>query len=146
MTGNSPAAYPEAFRNCADFKIAEGTITPTPAASPTATPPTEAPTAPPTETPTPPEPTTTPSVLTPAPAVVPTPEAPTAAPVSPTPGGSCTAVLGNNNGCTDESCAQCAAGHQWWPCNLDPPCCDCAAVQPQPPATTAAPPAPPVPT
>jgi len=37
----------------------------------------------------------------------------------------CAAIKGNLNGCTDETCAQCAGGYEWWPCNVNPKCCDC---------------------
>eukprot|EP00928_Gymnodinium_smaydae_P081690 TRINITY_DN65167_c0_g1_i1.p1 TRINITY_DN65167_c0_g1~~TRINITY_DN65167_c0_g1_i1.p1 ORF type:complete len:616 (+),score=80.27 TRINITY_DN65167_c0_g1_i1:66-1913(+) len=59
MTGNSRDSYPEAFRNCADFKLASGPPTPptTPAPKPTLAPvtsPTLAPEISPTPAPTPP--------------------------------------------------------------------------------------------
>jgi hypothetical protein len=38
---------------------------------------------------------------------------------------------------SQESCDSCAAGYQWWPCNHDPPLCDC--INPQTTSTTPVP-------
>merc|ERR1740129_678203 len=96
MTGNSPSAYPEAFRNCADFTIVGGA--PSPPASTTPAPPTEEPATP-----------------TPAPAL------PTAAPTS---GGDpkceahgCDACLATNNVCYAQPKSWCdmyvSIGYVW---------------------------------
>eukprot|EP00928_Gymnodinium_smaydae_P012899 TRINITY_DN1470_c0_g6_i1.p1 TRINITY_DN1470_c0_g6~~TRINITY_DN1470_c0_g6_i1.p1 ORF type:complete len:561 (-),score=102.66 TRINITY_DN1470_c0_g6_i1:240-1922(-) len=55
----------------------------------------------------------------------PTPPAPTPSPPAPTPAGDCPAIPNNNQGCTDENCAKCLDGYQWWPCNTPAPCCSC---------------------
>lgn len=125
MTGNSPSSYPEAFRNCADFKIAASATTP---ASP-ATPPT------PTVTPLPtPQPTATQPAATAAPTPLPsaTQPAATPSPSPPAPGAEfctgcveCAAVPGNAQAASDAACSACAGGQAWWPCN-QAGLCQCA--------------------
>ena len=83
-----------------------------------------------------PPPTTPSPTSTPSPTVDPTTsstpattlEPPTPEPPTPSPGG-CDAIPTNNNGCTNDQCHQCLDGYQWWPCNVDPPCCACMAKQ-----------------
>merc|ERR1712227_1141182 len=77
MTGNSQDSYPEAFRNCADFKLSTGSSGPVSTPAPTPSTVTPAPTMAPEPEPEP-EPT-----ATPAPSSTPTP-APTAVTPAPT--------------------------------------------------------------
>ena len=75
---------------------------------------------------------------------------PTASPVSQPPstpvptltsnGSSCTAIPQNQlpNGSwatSDDQCATCATGNIWWPCNLNPPLCQCGTSSPTSPPT-----------
>lgn len=119
-TQGPPTPCGEEFANCADVTVVDEGGTGPLGASP----------APPTP-PTPPAPepeTTSPTPSSPEPEPEPEPEpVPTSGPEpEPEPeGGSCAAVPGNANGCTDESCQKCATGYKWWPCNVDPACCDC---------------------
>jgi len=106
MTGNSQDSYPEAFRNCADFKLATGSSGPVSTPAPTPSTVTPAPTMAPEPEPEP-EPTSTPapsSTPTPAPtAVTPAPTSP-ATPAAPSPSSGCTDVRG-------ESCSACLASN-----------------------------------
>jgi len=151
MTGNSPSSYPEAFRNCADFKIAASA--PTPAATPAPTPVT---------TPAP-TPVTTPAptaVTTPAPTAAATPAPTPSATPAPSPPASaagfctgcneCAAVPGNAQAASDEDCSPCASGQAWWPC-ADAGLCQCVGgagpapeptPEPEPTPTPAATPSP----
>merc|ERR1711959_218891 len=91
MTGNSQDSYPEAFRNCADFKIANsnsGSVsTPSPTVEPQPEPEPE-PEPEPTSLPTP-----APTVVTPPP-TLPATSAPTPSPSNPSSG--CIDVQGNS--------------------------------------------------
>merc|ERR1712048_1422538 len=133
----------EIFTSCIDVNIIGSSSSPTPSQSPVApvspsVPETDslneavtpAPAAPETE----PEPSTpSPTIASPAP-TIPTP-APTSAPSTPaptlsekdpagTPGMTCKATPGLNRGVSDASCAKCANGYKWWPCN-DAVLCEC---------------------
>jgi len=66
-------------------------------------------------------------------------ESPAPAPAgsSPTPsapsGNACNAVPGNSQAVTDEQCAPCATGYQWWPCNPAGLCrCASDSAEPEP--------------
>lgn len=76
---------------------------------------------------------------TPAPTAAPTPSSPTPAPTPPLAGSGCVAIPGMNAGATDESCAECATGHQWWPCNSSPKLCECDSDQAPSPSPTPSP-------
>merc|ERR1712048_764127 len=127
MTGNSQDSYPEAFRNCADFKLAASgsgaeSSAPTPSAA------TLAPSASPEPEPEPePEPTAAPtSARTTSPTPAPTPKGnplPTPAP-SPTwvpngrcvdvTGSSCNACLASNNVCYTQPKSWCDTFQYTW--------------------------------
>merc|ERR1712048_318080 len=138
MTGNSQSSYPEAFRNCADFKLVDESVGPAPvtgtttfgtttsksasATVTTATTTTVSQTASPTHAPT----------LEPTPEPEPEPEPqPTHAPThAPSSGQICKASPGLNRGVTDADCLKCETGYQWWPCNENALCsCSTGFVQ-----------------
>merc|ERR1719440_2141022 len=106
VTGNSQDSYPEAFRNCADFKFGSGSSGPVSTPAPTPATVTPAPTMAPEPEPEPePEPTTTPST-----------------PAAPSPssgctdvfGASCSACLASNNVCYAQPKSWCDAFQYTW--------------------------------
>merc|ERR1719213_445941 len=126
MTGNSQDSYPEAFRNCADFKISNSNSGSVSTPSPTPHAATPAPTVEPQPEPEPePEPEPT-SLPTPAPTVVtppptlPATSAPTPSPSNPSSGcidvqgNSCSACLASNNVCYAQPKSWCDAFRYTW--------------------------------
>jgi len=134
----------EIFTSCIDVNIIKDFSSPTPSLSPaTPAPPsapeakpendpsTQAPTSEPEPEPEPepesePEPITASSTVFPPPAPTPAPvttlapspppvETPT--PTAHSPGTTCKATPGLKRGVSDASCAKCANGYKWWPCN-----------------------------
>merc|ERR1719327_456541 len=126
MTGNSQDSYPEAFRNCADFKISNSNSGSVSTPSPTPHAATPAPTVEPQPESEPePEPEPT-SLPTPAPTVVtppptlPATSAPTPSPSNPSSGcidvqgNSCSACLASNNVCYAQPKSWCDAFRYTW--------------------------------
>merc|ERR1712048_1142454 len=138
----------EIFTSCIDVNIIGSSSSPTPSQSPVApvspsVPETDslneavtpAPAAPETEpepsTPSPTIPTPAPTIPTPAPTSAPSTPAPTPSQENPTPsqgtpGMTCKAIPGLRRGVSDASCAKCANGYKWWPCN-DATLCECTS-------------------
>merc|ERR1712014_431929 len=70
--------------------------------------------------------TPAPTIATPAPTIAPSTPAPTLSEEDPagTHGLTCKATPGLKRGVSDASCAKCANGYKWWPCN-DAILCEC---------------------
>merc|ERR1712151_863694 len=128
VTGNSQSSYPEAFRNCADFKLVDESAGSAPAISTTpfgTTTPKSMSTEFTMTTTTTITQTTSPTQLPPGLQPEPEPEPEPMSTQAPNSAGqACKAIPGLNRGVTDSDCAKCETGYQWWPCN-DKDLCVC---------------------